>query len=369
MHKRVAQYYESNLLEYQNDRFYYYKMIYHFKKARNGFKTLKYHIKYLEIVLRFQHELFPTFEKVNIMYNAKFYDTENIEKEFNEIETALKNLNIDNEEFVELEIIYLHLRGRYYESIGESGRSISLLEKMVELATKWQKGRYIYEGYLQLILHGINIYDLKYVDKIIAKAKELEYIKNNPLCLANIMRHEGYNYVHNGDFVKGEKMILDAINSLLGLNNDEGSLIISASYYCLGESQYMQGDYITSLKYYKKSLEYNTPNDSAFNLSVICLGIGISYFHHHDMDKADKFLNQALKHYEQSIFLWRKSMLYCYLARVALIKGKESLAKEYYKKAWSIYPKYSSKLEKNELMLLKSEFENKNIDIDILKCY
>ena len=108
LHRRVAEYYESNLKDNQNDRFYYLKLIYHYKKAEDELKTLKYRIKYLELVLRFQHELFPTFEKIDgNNASSKFYKMESVEKEFNEILKALNSLKgvKDTEEFIELEII------------------------------------------------------------------------------------------------------------------------------------------------------------------------------------------------------------------------------------------------------------------------
>ena len=215
-----------------------------------------------------------------------------------------------------------------------------------------------------MILHGIDIYDLEYVKKIIAKAKKVDYIKNNPICYANIMRHEGYNRMHKGDFAGGEKMIFDAIDILKEPDNQEGYLIISASYYCLGESQFMQGNYLESLKYYGKSIEYNKPNDSASNLSVIYLGIGISYFYLHDLEKAEKFLKHSLLHYEQSIFVWRKATLYCYLSKVALNADNTELAKKYYFEAENVYNKYANKLEKDTILELKKELSDKKILID-----
>ena len=176
--------------------------------------------------------------------------------------------------------------------------------------------------------------------------------------------YEGDNYVCKGEFTKGEQLLLEALDILLKLNDENNFLNISAVYYCLGESKFKQHKYYDSLNYFKKSIDYYKLGDYIVNpsviyLGVIYLGIGMNYYYLNDFDKAEKILNQSLKYYEQSIFIWKKATLYCYLSRIALHTDKIALAKEYLDKAWAIYPKYSNKLEKEELMRLQDEINNK----------
>ncbi|MEG1998016.1 MAG: hypothetical protein RR051_06195, partial [Clostridiales bacterium] len=246
IHEKIAQGLENIFVRDQGNQTYYPRLIYHYTVSGNTYKMLYYRLKHLELILKPRHEIFPINpESTDIAITSYLHPEKDIDEELAELDGLLKHghLHCNEEELNRLKMSYCFIYGRYNREKGNYQVGKLSLLRMLELARQAEDQHYLAEGYTQLILHAVDVYDLEMLESMIAEAAKVKYIQDSPDYAGNMLRLQGYLEIYREHYQLGEQLIHQAIAILEPVAEVKGWYFqLAAAYFCLGESRLRQGD-------------------------------------------------------------------------------------------------------------------------------
>ncbi len=310
-HRKTALYleksYKDNLKEVCEE------LAFHFKKANNTEKYIKYTIMAADKAFSVyaNHEAITYYTEAlraveSTHYSDKIKDTISILKKrarvlglVGRFEESLKDLSKalelaeqeDNKK--EMAKIY-EMMSEIYTSMGDYHKELKTAEKAHKLYREVNSKEGIATS---LNLIGIAYFNMAEYEKALKLFKEFfkyqtEAEEENPGLAASIYNNIGviYNEVYF-DFEKAEEYFLKSLAIRKKINDLEG---VSSTLNNLGFLYDNLRDYETSLKYYTESLNLSRKIGDIEGEAIALLNIGVSYGEQEDLERAMEFYNTAL---------------------------------------------------------------------------
>ncbi len=332
LHEIVGEYYETKLRNSKIDRIYYANLIYHFTMADNKYKVFKYEVKNMQVIFDVSHEIFPVLEDKKYTGFFELYtDESQLDEKFKKLKEIYDELNFDlNNEMYELQIIYLHLYGRFHKDIGYPSKGLDALEKMIDLSLKRGYLDYSFEGYLQLIQYAINAHELELMEAFIENAERIANTINDMGKSGIAQRFKGYLCILKCNYKTGEEYILKATDIFNSLNDSVKYILnIAASYFYIGESYRLQKKYVEAIEYYDRAYELCDEDEDFPAIALIFSKIGFSKFQLEIYDEAQFYFLKSLKAYNKTVFAWGRAEVYYYLALIYDKKKMKEKSRSY----------------------------------------
>ena len=328
LHEKVADILEDDLLEDIKNIDLYHKLIYHYSNSNNKFKVLKYKISALDYYLSFSHELFPILDSDTSTLNKPSYlsESETISS-LTEIENLLKLLKdskYEEHNLRDLELSYLHIKGRYLIRAGEYDLGLRVIYTMIDLSLEGENNLFLLEGYKQIVYYGIQTNNLNlmidYLDKALYLANDLLLNKE----IGILYRLKGLYYILSKEYDLGEDFLNKSIEKFQFSKEiaDKYALNIAAAYNYIGDIYKFKKNYKKALTYYNESLKISQNKDSLSSLAMFNINIGESYFYIGEYDLSKKYFLEASYLYEKFDLIWKKSILDVFLSLIYLEEKK-----------------------------------------------
>ncbi len=343
LHEIAGEYYETKLRNSKIDRIYYANLIYHFTMADNKYKVFKYEVKNMQVIFDVSHEIFPVLEDKKYTGFFELYtDESQLDEKFKKLKEIYEELNFDvNNEMYELQIIYLHLYGRFHKDIGYASKGLDALEKMIDLSLKRGYLDYSFEGYLQLIQYAINAHNLELMKDSIENAQRIANTINDMGKSGIALRFKGYLCILECNYKTGKEYILQAIDLFNSLNDSVKYILnVAASYFYIGESYRLQKKYIEAIEYYDRAYELCDEDEDFPAIALIFSKIGFSKFQLEIYDEAQFYFLKSLKAYNKTVFAWGRAEVYYYLALIYDKKKMKEKSRSYLSGAILFSDKY-----------------------------
>jgi len=347
LHNKIAGVLEKGLKGDKKDISIYSKLIYHFSNGEDRLNTLKYTIKNLNVYLDFSHELFPILNYAKVQRKKSLYLSEqevinymrNIEKmliEIKEKEDITSNI-------YELEIDYLHIKGRYLIREGRYKEGIKCIVNMINYSGKINNHCYILKGYKQMIYYCIQTYKIDLMKKYIKKGLIVAREHNKKGEIGILLRLDGLNQLMIGDYESAERLLKKSIETLKKIDSIDNkyALNIAASYNYIGEIRRHNMEFSKSLYYYDKAIKICKDNDVLKSKNIFNINAGQSAFEMGDYFSAKNYFINALEIFNELNILWERSIGESYMALILVKEGNYSEALKYLKRGI----KYSKRLK------------------------
>lgn len=361
LHNKAGLYYEQKLNGNIYDMSLYPKLIYHFDKGANQQKYLKYVVKYLYNYLNVTHEFFPVIENNLTLFTLDMRketpdsltaDLGSIEKLLHSIEDRV-NSNIhdfltdvsDRDEDLEILSDYLHMIGRHYIrtcNYEQGLRYILQLKKINETNDSPIRLTRLLQANRQLICVYINRYEPAEMEKILVDSLELLKEAALPEEMAVWQRLYGLCCIMQGKLSDGIEHLETAISLFTKSAEKEKHLYnLAAAYSWIGETHRHSMDYEKALEYYNTAIHICSRNFLVSGVSIFYAYAGMAAYDSRRLPEAERYLTDAIQHYETGNLMWGRSLPYAYYGLLLLEKGECESAFKHLESAYF----YASKLE------------------------
>lgn len=340
VHKKIAQ-----ILENKNPSPYVYsKLIYHFNKAGELLKTLKYKIDTLNYYLNFSHELFPilTIQEINLDNGENIYiSRDRINQIFSELLEDLEKLSKTEkeEDLILVEIEFYYMRGRYLIRDGNYTEGLRDIRYVIAKATQIENRDYVLEGYKQIIFYNIQTNKPKEMIEYIELALNLAVQCNYHKEIGILLRLKGLYNIMSGNYYTAEQLLKESINTLQVTKEvaNKYSINIAASYNYIGELRLISGDYQDAIEKFKEAISLSLNKNALSALSIFYINLGKAYYITDQIEEAEKEFILAYSLYGDFDSFWKRSMLDSYMAlnQIKLKNYEEAKKYIYYAEKFS----------------------------------
>ena len=356
LHGKVAHLLEQGLHHDHRDRLVYSRLIYHFTHSGNRLAALKYQIMNLDVYLDFSHELFPLLEEENLeREKIQWLKEEEALRQFRDIHKSLEQLKKDtgeNEEYLFLRIMFLHMEGRYYIKEGEYGLGVEAILQMIEAALTTENHEYMLKGYRQMIYYCIQVHHIEQMAEYVEKGLTLARALGREKEIGIFMRLKGLSRIMAGEFEGAEAFLRQSIEIFQKLNQkeDKYGLNIAAAYHYIGEIRRYSMKFSGALHYYEQAIGICEEKNVLRGSTIFYTHAGQAAFDMGDYPGAKHYLKKAIDTYNQLDTLWGRSTAEGYMALLLVKEGDYRGALEGLRRA----EKFAEKLKSPyELALLR----------------
>ncbi|MBU5485436.1 AAA family ATPase [Clostridium sp. MSJ-11] len=339
LHNKIGDLLEKTLRNNKTDINTYHKLIYHYSNSDNAVKSLNYKIKSLNYYLNFSHELFPILSNTDTeAYKYAYFSKQQTIKHLKDIENLVKEAKKKEgatEEVIELEIAFLHMKGRYLIREGDYDQGTGFIQEMIEKSLEIRDRDYALEGYKQMIYFCIQTNNtelmIKYVSSALNLAVECNYHKE----IGILLRLKGLYNIMCGEYEEAEKLLNESINifNVTKQVADKYSLNIAAAYNYIGEIRRFNMKFVESLNYYDKAIAICENKNALTSLAVFNINAGQAAFDMGDYCRAKDYFEKAYELYNQFDSVWRRSILEAFMALLNVKEGNYNEALQYLKNA------------------------------------
>lgn len=372
LHNKIGTIFEQSLKNNKIDIDIYHKLIYHYTNADNNSKALGYKIKILNYYLNFSHELFPILNQADIDgYRYEYFNKQQTLSHFKDIENTLKQVKKkegSTDEISKLEIVFLHMKGRYLIRDGDYEQGTRLTQDMISQALDLDDRDYALEGYKQMIFYCIqtNQPDLmiEYIELALNLAVECNYHKE----IGIILRLKGLYKIMCKEYEDAEKLLNESINTFNITKQvaNKYALNIAAAYNYIGEIRRFNMEFLEAVKYYEKAIEICESKNALISLAIFNINAGQALFDMKDYLKAKEYFNKAYSLYNKFDSIWRKSIAEAFMALLFNKEGKYTEGLKHLKNADTYSQKMKNPHELGVVYRAKAEIRadmqnNKNM--------
>ncbi|MFZ5352479.1 MAG: AAA family ATPase [Bacillota bacterium] len=376
IHHKAGIILESKLSNNRKDIHLYPYLIYHFENSGDLLLEVKYKLKNLNYYLDLNHELFPVFtSESDKSYEGICINGLDIIPQLDVLEQSIeatKRKGYENVEIFRLEIIFLHLKGRYLIREGDYEKGLICISAMIDKALAVGDFYYCIKGYKQLIYYGIQIHSTDIMDKYINLAVQCanEHFMEE---LGILFRLKGLSRLMKGSYEEAEELLKQALGLLNSYDTKDGkySLNIAACYNYLGEIRRYGMRFSWALDYYDKAIKICEDMRITAGASIFYTNAGQAAFDMGDYHRAKSYFNRAIKLYDKQESYWGRSTTEGYFSLLLIKDGFYKDALEYLKKAELHAEKLKSPYELGLMFRVKAEIKSKmykNKQLDNVFC-
>lgn len=325
LHKNIAVMLEKKIKNNSSDKRLYSKLIYHYSKCGNKIAVLRYSIIHLEEYFKYNHEIFPIINSVNLVKsNEIVLCKEKALRQLQDLEPYLKEIEEENQNFTEysnLRLSFFFMYGRFYISEGEYDKGIGYIDKVIDEAIHNEDYDFALKGLRQKIYYCINISDDygmgKYIEQALGIARKHEKKEE----VAIILRLKGIHCLHCGKYEEGEKYLQQSIKIFYTMNDRKKyALNIAAGYNFLGEIKRHKKQLHEALQYYYQAINICEDNQLVRGVTVIYKNAGQAAYALGDYNMATEYFSKALMIYSELDVLWGRAVANSYMAMVQIKK-------------------------------------------------
>lgn len=378
LHAQIAKTMEKNTNLISCSKRIFDEIAYHYQEAKQPLKSLYHHLNYLEAMLQFQHELFPIYSH-NQAESGQFDQKRHkaIQTQFDQINHYIQELRHKNQgdkQFQESLIRFLYLEGCYKIRVGQYQQGISDIQNVIAIATEWQHTTYLLESYRQIIHYCIqveNISEMKYYTEL---ALEAAITANNYEAIAIQLRLSGLYHLMTGNIGEAVTKCKQSIDlfTLTSSIQSKYAIQIAAAYDYLAEIKQIQGKLADAVAYQEKAIQLSLNKRSETSILSFYIGLGISYYHQGNNQKAQAIFMEAKEGLKNLSFPWKEVQLEVYLALINSDKGNFQPLIELIHKKEDLIARYSNPRDKGMIYYLmaitKDNLTKKLISDERLEC-
>jgi DNA-binding SARP family transcriptional activator/predicted ATPase len=351
LHSKIASIIEEELNQGVENRDYYLRLIYHYKRANNKQKQLKYLILLADIYFHSSHELFPLINDEKLKKNKIInLNQEESQRHLQEIESLL--IKVKNEgkgkEIDKMEIKFINMTALYQIAQGDYKAALDSLKKMIEKAKKFNEQESMIEAYQQMAGIAIQKEDIELIEYSGKNLYKTSDIINNKLKKATALRFLGISNLYKRKYRAAEKMFDCALSIFKEIESDKKkyTLGVAAIYNYLGEIKRHKGMYREALNYYERCIGLCEAQNIKCGLGVFYTNAGQVYFELKEYNKAEFNFIKALDIFSQLKTIWGYATIAnSFLTLIFIEKNKyrealnflltaEKILEKHYKRYW-----------------------------------
>ncbi|RVU55611.1 AAA family ATPase [Anaerosphaera multitolerans] len=341
IHREIAEALEGELSEDNKDITKFIKLKYHYNRANEEVKTVKYEVYILNYYLNFNHEVFPNLDDYDLNRQVKnFINNDRAMQWLDEIECnilKIKNSSKNSSNINEInsiELLFLYCKGRYLIRCGNYSSGVKVMNRVIQMGNELKDERMELSGHKQMAIYAIQINEPEIMLKHIIEAIKVARSLKDNVEIGVLYRLYGVYYMMKGNFKQAELLFeksVDTFNALEFISN-YNSISIAADYNYIGEIRNAEGNYEKAMQYYGKAINL------CKGVEVTCqalfyLNAGKTSYLMGNFADMEKYLNLAKSIVKQFDSYWKNSILDAFLALCNFIKGNYQIALEYLKDA------------------------------------
>ena len=305
----------------------YNKLKYHYQKANENIKTLKYDVFILNYYLNFNHEIFPNLDDFDLSKQVKlFIGNDKTNKWMNEIEKELmlvkksKMSSSDIEEIKKIELIFIYCKGRYLIREGSYTDGVNLMNRVIRVAKDLKEEKVEISAHKQMAIYAIQINNSQIMLKhIIEGIKIAKKEQTNDIGI--FYRLYGVYYLIKDEFKTAEALFKKSIELFLEFQRvgDKNSISIASSYNYIGEIRNSEGDFEKAMELFDKAISL-CQNYEASCLSTFYINAGRTSYLIGNFQNMKNFFLKAEKIIKNFDSYWKNSVLNAFLALDAFLE-------------------------------------------------
>lgn len=336
IHEEIAQMLEEKVGSENSDDEILSKIAYHYKRANQELKSLDYELSYLQIALKFQHELFPIYSESQeqlsefqpIEFEREFERFQNIGKQMEAIEKQYEG----SREYEHLLMKYLYLEGRYLINRGNYNKGISNIQRVIVKAKANRDDKYLVKGYRQMIYYNIQTDNADDMAHYIDLAMDVSVKTNDHESIGILLRLKGLYNLMIGNLEDAEELSKESITifSISSGTKEKYSSNIAAAYDYLAEIQRLKGNYKEAVVYQKKAIKLCEEIGLDNSLVIFYVDMGVSLFAKREYEEAQSYFDKANKLYANLTSPWKKTQLSVYQALIELDNNNLAAVVDYF---------------------------------------
>lgn len=320
----------AKILEQQansNDEILMSRIAYHYKRANQELKSLEYELSYLQIALKFQHELFPIYNETQ---DTSFdYQPLEIQHEFERFQKVGKRMDElakqyeGSSEYQHLLMKYLYLEGRYLINLGDYDKGIDNIQRVIVKAKNYHNEKYLVRGYRQMIYYFIQTDKANDMAHYIDLAMDISIKNNDHESIGILLRLKGLYNLMIGNLHDAEELSRESITIFLISNDsrEKYSSNIAAAFDYLAEIERLKDNYTQAVVYQKKAIKLCEELGLNNSLVIFYVDMGMSLFAKRDYEEAMVYFKKANKLYDNLTSPWKRTQLNVYQALIELRNG------------------------------------------------
>lgn len=337
LHNRVGKRYEKELRDNLSDLTIYFKLIYHFEKAKNHIETLRYQVKRMDMLLNFVHERFPIIHYDEEYFRKLYINELDVERMLNELKTRLilvKNEENQSKEIADLEANIFFLCGRDLIRKGDYSKGLKDIQKLLNIAEKHQMKKYLLSGYEQMMCYCIQTENSEIMNVYIGKMNDIlqnGFKEEQGL----IYRYRGLYKIMIKQYSNAEEQLQKGISYYTQTEElfEKYCLTIAACYNNIGDIRVASGAYDEAIDYYKKAINLCEEKKSWISISLFETNIGMALFEIGEFKQAKQYLKRAMRTYEKIEYNMSQTIAEVYLSYIMIEEQHYQKALDFIKDA------------------------------------
>lgn len=326
IHEEIAQLLEKQV-ENESDEELLSRIAYHYNLANQELKSLDYELSYLQITLKFQHELFPIYnESRESLVDMQPIEFEHEFERFKKVGQRMKAIEHQYEgssDYQHLLMKYLYLEGRYLINRGNYGQGINNIQRVIVKAKNYHNDRYLVKGYRQMIYYYIQTDNATDMENYIDLAMDISIKSNDHESIGILLRLKGLYNLMIGNLDEAEELSRESI-TIFSISNDSKekySSNIAAAYDYLAEIQRLKENYAQAVIYQKKAIQLCEEIGLNNSLVIFYVDMGVSLFAKREYEAAMSYFKKANKLYANLTSPWKRTQLNVYQSLIELKNG------------------------------------------------
>lgn len=324
IHNKIGDLFERNLSPDVSDVRDYMLLEYHYDRADNKSKKLKYEIYILNYYLNFTHELFPSLNDNDLDRQVKvFINNDKLLRQMEDIESKINQIKVSNtykddlEEIQKYELSFLYCKGRYFIREGNYSKGINIMKRVIDLAENINDIKMVINGHKQMAIYSIQIGDQKLLLKHVLQGIKVSKSNKYNVDLGVFYRLYGVYYMTDGDFISAEKLFYKSINifEYEGILDGLNSISVAANYNYIGEIRTAQEKYEEAKDCYNKAIDLCVENQPSC-LALFQINLGKTLFLQGQLYEMRDCFYKAKDIVKRFDSYWKKPILEAYLALI-----------------------------------------------------
>ncbi|SDL10929.1 AAA family ATPase [Natronincola ferrireducens] len=363
LHNKVGSILENELKNDKRNFKNYSKLIYHFSSGGNKIKSLKYSIKHINSYLDFSNEIFPSLSDSYIEREGDFHVAEKeLTKYLQDIEKQLdefKKHYTVSEEIRQLQMEFLHVKGRYCIREGEYDKGVACIQEMIKESLNIEKYDYTLKGYRQMINYCIQTHNIEEMTHYVEVGLKLAHRHNHQKEIGVLLRLKGLNKIMAGKYTEAEEFLKQSIKIFNEISKYESKYLlnIAAAYNYIGEIRRYNMRFSSALRYYDRAMAICEENRMIKGLMMFNTNAGQAALDMGDYDRAKTYFKRAMTFYRQLEIIWGRSVAEGYMSLLLVREGRYKEALSHLKRAEAYAKKLKSPYQLGLLYRVKAEIK------------
>jgi len=301
----------------------YERAIYHYRKAEEHIKAMKYHLIYIESFLNFEHELYPIID-LNVETNSlRLVDNNRVILWFKEAEEELENLRKRHRNHKDVDTLLMRLllmQGRYYIREGQYETGRHAIDELIQIAGIYDNYDFMLKGIRQLVNYAVQTYDELLMNVWINKAIDILKVYDDLEEEAMIKRLRGLALIMMHRYAEAENELKSAIKIFKSLDDRRGrySLNVAACHNYLGDLHRMQRRFEEAMKSYELAIEISELSGVSRCTSIFLTNAGRTAFDSGLKTEASAYFDEAIRQFEVYGTVWKRAIAEGYMALIQL---------------------------------------------------